>query len=104
MKKKRGEIDRVNNNPVINNDNNASEKKKKTETTSSMSQDKIIISDKAKEFSPVKNSVETVIKEVNKTTSSEKLLRLRNEIATGKYNVSSEAIAEAIIGGVKPKE
>ncbi|HBL83430.1 MAG: hypothetical protein A2Y17_04285 [Clostridiales bacterium GWF2_38_85] len=100
MKIGRNEIDRVYNNPVMS-ENNSGERKSKTEA--SVSQDKVIISNKAKEFSPVKNSIEIVIKEVKKPTSSEKLLRLRDEIAADKYIVSSDAIAEAIIRGTKPK-
>jgi anti-sigma28 factor (negative regulator of flagellin synthesis) len=65
---------------------------------STTSNDKVIISKKAKEYSSVNVFTDTVIKEVNDNTPSEKLLKLKDAISSGNYNIPSENIADAIFG------
>ncbi|OGO89775.1 MAG: hypothetical protein A2Y15_04835 [Clostridiales bacterium GWF2_36_10] len=98
MKIGRGELEKIYN-PALNDSGNTADKKQKNDTT--VATDKIVLSDKAKEYSPVKNFVDSVVKEVTRQTPSEKLLKLKNEVSSGKYHVSSEDIAESIIGNAK---
>ena len=94
MKISRSDIDRVYNTALT--ENNASGKKANNETTTS--KDKIVLSDKAKEYSTMGSFTDTVIKEVTKQTPPDKLLKLKNDIASGNYNVPSEVIANSILG------
>lgn len=106
MKINRNNIDKVYN-PVspesnLNSISNANGKKQKGVVGGA--RDKIVLSEKAKKFSPVKSLTQTVIKEVSKQTSSKRLLQLKSDIAAGRYKVSSEDIAEAILGNIKKEQ
>lgn len=61
--------------------------------------DNLVLSSTAKEYSEMDRIVSMVVGEATKASSSEKLLRLKNEISQGTYYVSAEAIAEAMIYG-----
>jgi len=97
MKINRGDINRSYN-TAINDSNAAADMNKKGGNKSASSVDKVIISDKAKDFSPEKNIASSVIKNVTGSTSSAKLLKLRDAVSSGNYNISSEDIANSIIG------
>jgi anti-sigma28 factor (negative regulator of flagellin synthesis) len=68
---------------------------KKTES------DKIQISDKAREYTAGKCFANNVVKEATEPTRSEKLMKLKNDIASGNYFVSSDKIAAAILRKLK---
>lgn len=95
MKINRNDIDRVYNSPAIT-DNSTSDKKAKTGAP--VSKDKVILSDKAKEYSTMGSLANSVVKEVTQPTSPEKLLKLKSEIASGTYHVPSEQIAASLLG------
>ncbi|MEA4831979.1 hypothetical protein SDC9_198675 [bioreactor metagenome] len=59
--------------------------------------DSLVISEKAKSHSEVKGIVSAVINKAEKPASSEKLMRLKSQIASGEYNISSSDIAEKIL-------
>jgi anti-sigma28 factor (negative regulator of flagellin synthesis) len=81
------------------NDGDTSRKKDKHEAVTY--KDKLEISDRAKGYSAVNNMTEAVVQEITKPVSSEKLMKLRSDVASGNYNVSGKDIAEAIIGQKK---
>lgn len=60
--------------------------------------DKVTISIEARAYSAKGRLTRIVVDEVTRQTPSEKLLKLKNEIASGTYNVSSDEIAAAILG------
>jgi anti-sigma28 factor (negative regulator of flagellin synthesis) len=93
MKITGNDIERIHN-TVIPEKNTAERKtEKRTETIN----DRVVLSDKAKDYSPEKNLVQSVVNDTVKQTSSKKLLQLKDDIAKGKYHISGEEIAAAII-------
>ena len=93
MKITGNDIERIYN-PVIPEKNTGERRaEKKAETIN----DRVVLSDKAKDYSPEKNLVQSVVNDSIKQTSSKKLLQLKDDIAKGKYHVSGEEIAAAII-------
>lgn len=60
--------------------------------------DSLVISDKAKSHSGVGGVVSRMVNDIDKPTSSEKLLRLKKAIAEGTYNVPARDIAEKMLG------
>ena len=97
MKINRNEVDRVYNTPLTESNN----KNTKAKSESTEVKDEVVLSDKAREYSAMNSLGNAVVNEVTKSTSPEKLLRLKNDIASGNYHVSSEDIADAIIGSKK---
>lgn len=97
MKIGRNEVDRVYNAPIS--DNTGYNKKAKSETAEI--KDEVVLSDKAREYSAMNLINNAVIDEVSRKASPEKLLRLKNEVASGTYHVSSDEIADAILGAKK---
>lgn len=95
MKISRREMDKVYNPALIDSSNIADKKQKNGKTTA---KDKIVISDKAKEYSHVRNLANFIVKEVTKQTPADKLIKLKSDVASGKYFVASEDIAQSIIG------
>lgn len=93
MKINRNELDRVYNTKLPENNTSKKAKKETTEAT-----DKIVLSDKAKEYSTMNSLTTSVVEEVTRKTSPEKLLKLKNDVAKGNYHVSSNDIAGAILG------
>lgn len=76
---------------------------KETKASSDMPQltDKVQFSDKAKVYSAGKSLAKEIVKQVSEPTASEKLLKLKNEVSDGSYNVPSDKIASAIFGNLK---
>lgn len=59
--------------------------------------DRIEISEKAAKFSEIQAMKTQLLKEVEKAPNPEKLYRLKEQIENGTYQVSSSAIADAIL-------
>ena len=77
---------------------------RKNEKKSDVINDRIDLSNKAKMYSQEKSIVRTAIDDSLKQTSSKKLLQLRDDISNGRYHVSSEEIATAILYRKKNQE
>lgn len=60
-------------------------------------QDRVVLSDDYRKNSGIEGAKKKLIDEIEKGASPDKLFRLKNEIQSGTYNVSSEDIAQAII-------
>ncbi len=60
--------------------------------------DEIKLSDEAKEYNRQGSAVKEASAEINKSTESAKLMKLKNDIAQGTYRVSGEDIAGAMMG------
>lgn len=73
---------------------------KKTESASNTNQDRIELSPKAKKLASDWAGKASIKSELTKTDEA-KLERLSALIARGEYNVSSDKIAEAILGKAK---
>ncbi len=100
MKITGNDLDRIYN-PVIP-DKSAVERKNERKTD--IINDRIDLSDKAKDYSHEKRIVRTVMNDALKQTSSKKLLALKDDIANGRYHVSSEEIASAILNSKKNQD
>ncbi|NLY68360.1 MAG: flagellar biosynthesis anti-sigma factor FlgM [Clostridiales bacterium] len=66
----------------------------------SLPKDAVQISEKAKEYNMGKNFVRSAISKAEESASPERLMRLKKEVAAGTYYVSSDKIANAILGNV----
>ena len=84
---------KVNKDPGAPNNNNSS--------SVSLPKDIVQISAKAKAYFTGKNFVRSAIAKAEESASQEKLLLLKKEVAAGKYYISSDKIADAILGGGK---
>lgn len=96
-------IDNLHNNTIINTASSVpSDKKISKETNASSNapalKDKVQFSDKAKAYSETADPAKTVMKRVEEPTDSKKLLKLKNDIASGNYDVPDDVIAAAILG------
>lgn len=100
MKITGNDLDRIYN-PVIPEKSNV---ERKNERKSDIINDRIVLSDKAKDYSHEKIIVRTVMNDSLKQTSSKKLLQLKDDIANGRYHVSSEEIASAILYSKKNQD
>ncbi len=102
-------IDRVKLNEIYStlaaNNNNkvpATEKSPSSAQNLRAEKDSLKITDQAKERTGVQGLAKRVAKEVSEPASAEKLLRLKNAVASGTYKTSAREIAEAILG--RPEE
>ncbi|HHX73007.1 MAG TPA: hypothetical protein GX701_08820 [Clostridiales bacterium] len=66
--------------------------------------DSLRITNEAKRRSGIQGMAKRIAAEVSEPASAEKLLRLKNEIASGTYRTSSREIAEALCGRLEDKE
>ncbi|MDD4164769.1 MAG: flagellar biosynthesis anti-sigma factor FlgM [Eubacteriales bacterium] len=99
MKIKRSELDRIYNSRISENNNDKKAKSSAGETA--VEKDSVILSDKAREYTAIKNLTAAVVEEVTKNTAPEKLYNLKKDIAAGTYHTPSKDIAGAILGEKK---
>ena len=83
---------------AIQKENRAAQEKSASTIAAESGKDKIKLSEKAKEYNRRGSAVKEASAEISKATESEKLMRLKNEIAQGTYRVSGEDIAGAMMG------
>jgi anti-sigma28 factor (negative regulator of flagellin synthesis) len=100
MKITGNDIDRIYN-PVMPEKNTV---ERKNERKSDIIIDRVDLSAKAKTYTHEKSIVRTAMNDSLKQTSSKKLLQLRDDISNGRYHVSSEEIAAAILYRNKNQE
>lgn len=86
-------------------ENTASTAKEVEKQQSSVgSTDSLSLSEAAKNRSEIDSAVNMVVSDSAKSTSAERLLRFKSEIQNGTYRVSSQAIAEAMLGNIKSED
>lgn len=95
MKIEKGGMDNILN--AIQKDSHSAQEKT-AKSAAEAGQDKVRLSNEAKEYSRRGRAVKEASAEAAKAADSEKLMRLKNEIAQGIYRVSGEDIAAAMMG------
>lgn len=95
MKINRNEVDKLYNSINM---NSAPARDKEQNRTIGTEKDSLVISDEAKNHTGIGGIVKQAVNEVTKPAASDKLLRIKNEIANGTYHVSGSSIASAMLG------
>lgn len=83
---------------IIQKENPDIQANKAAETGTAAINDKIEISQNAKDYNQIKKAATKVISDINSEVPVETLNKLKTDINIGKYRIASRDIAEAMIG------